>query len=178
VARHKVLFVDDDETILSGYHAGFCRTHHVFTATNAQTAVAIVDSQRPDIVVLDLRIGNDWGITLLRRVRLRLPDAKIVLVSGFVSVATAVSAVRAGADHVLPKPTSAGQLLRELAAAPEPPAHDEPDDHLASLERVEWEHIVRVLDLCNGNISETARRLGIGRPSLQRKLKRLPPPPR
>jgi two-component system response regulator RegA len=168
----KVLAVDDDEVILSGYRAGFGRQSQVFTASTSADALAIAGNETPELVLVDLRIGNEWGIPLIRRLRMKLPDATIALVSGFTSVATSIAALRAGADHVIPKPTSAAGILRELS--------DEPDEatgaaEVASLARVEWEHIMRVMAECDGNVSHAARKLKIHRQSLQRKLRKRPP---
>lgn len=177
----KVLVVEDDEAVLRGYRVGFARHHELFTAQSADEALRLA-ANNPDLIIVDLRIGRDWGIPLIRRLRVRLPEAKIVLVSGFVSVASAIAALRAGADHAIPKPTTASAILRELEEGenevqPEVvEAAEEMSDDMPSLARVEWEHIVRALTECEGNVSRAARRLGIRRTSLQRKLKKRPPP--
>jgi two-component system response regulator RegA len=179
-ALTKVLAVDDEETVLRSYRTGFGRSLEVLTATCSTDALTIAIAERPQLIIVDLRLGREWGINLVRALRLRLPDSRIVVVSGYVSVATAIGAVRAGATYVFTKPVTPQSILRELDAEPQnvnepesPEAFE--DDSFLSLERVEWEHILRALNEAQGNVSRAARMLGIRRTSLQRKLKKSPP---
>jgi len=104
-----------------------------------------------------------------------LPNLNAVILTGFGNIATAVQAVRKGATNYLTKPADADEVLTALGEAP-PVAEREESIETPTLDRVEWEHIHRVLEACGGNVSETARRLGIHRRSLQRKLSRYPSP--
>jgi len=122
--------------------------------------------------VVDLRMPGGSGLDLLRELRKHDPHTRVLVLTGYGSIATAVEAVRDGAVGYLPKPADADEILAALngthtakAAGVETP----------SLARAEWEHIQRVLTDCGGNISEAARRLGIHRRSLQRKLHKYPP---
>ncbi len=168
-----VLVVDDDVKLLNAYQRGFTSANvRVFAVANSADARRVAKVERPDLAVVDLRLGKEWGIDLLEHLRAEQPAMKLVLVSGLVSVASTVAAMRAGADHVLMKPVTASKILCELDATPSPA---DPEERPPSLARLEYEHIVRTLDEVSGNISEAARRLGIRRQSLQRKLKKQPP---
>lgn len=171
----KVLAVDDEADALAGYRMGFGRYAQVFTASCGTVALPLAMAERPDAIVVDLRLRNEWGITLIRRFRQLLPDAKIALVSGYISVGSAIAAIRAGADRVIPKPVLPREILRELATHD---AHELENIEPAfpTLVRVEWDHIMRALDHTSGNVSAAARLLGMRRTSLQRKLMRPPPP--
>jgi len=117
---------------------------------------------------VDLRLGNASGIDLIRELKRDLPDLMVVLCSGYLSVAAAVAAVRAGADIVVFKPITFREILQRIEESTE-----EPDlEDTPTLARAEWEHIMRVLADCNGNVSMAARRLGIYRSSLQRRLRK------
>jgi two-component system response regulator RegA len=169
-----VLVVDDDVKLLNAYQRGFASANvRVFAVANSTDARRVAKMERPDLAVVDLRLGKEWGIDLLEYLRAEQPEMKLVLVSGLVSVASTAAAMRAGADHVLMKPVTASKILCELDATP---AQVDPElERPPSLARLEYEHIVRTLDEVAGNISEAARRLGIRRQSLQRKLKKQPP---
>jgi two-component system response regulator RegA len=116
------------------------------------------------------------GLELLQALLAIDPATKIVVLTGYGSIATAIDAVRLGATHYLPKPADADDIVAAFARGESPPLEPpEPDYQAPSLARAEWEHINRVLSDCGGNISEAARRLGIHRRSLQRKLQKYPP---
>jgi two-component system response regulator RegA len=125
----------------------------------------------PQRVLLDLRLGAESGLQLLPELRRLLPRARIVILTGYGSIATAVQAMRAGADDYLPKPVRLADILRAFAASAEPEADAfEP----MSPRRLEWEHLQRVLAEEDGNVSRAARRLGMHRRTLQRKLSKKP----
>jgi two-component system, response regulator RegA len=164
-----VLVVDDDAKLLRAYRrAAAC---DVFTADTADTARAIASTEHPDLAIVDLRLGDGSGIDLVRELRRERPELVIALCSGYLSVAAAVSAVRAGADHVMFKPITFEEILQRASQPEEPPI----DLDTPTLARAEWEHIMRVLADCNGNITIAARRLGIYRSSLQRRLRKYAP---
>jgi two-component system, response regulator RegA len=165
-----VLVVDDDERILGSWKRA-ARERNVFTAIDAATARQLASTEKPDLAIVDLRLGNTSGIDLIRDLKRDLPDLLVVLCSGYLSVAAAVAAVRAGADIVVFKPITFREILQRIEQnAEEPDLEDTP-----TLARAEWEHIMRVLADCNGNVSMAARRLGIYRSSLQRRLRKYAP---
>ncbi|HWO19127.1 MAG TPA: response regulator [Kofleriaceae bacterium] len=167
-----VLAVDDDEQILGGYRRGFGKERTVLTTADPATARQIARRERCELAIVDLRLKGESGISLTRDLKVDVPEMLIVLCSGYLSVEVAVAAVHAGADAVLFKPITARDILRrvEEGTVVEPDLEDTP-----TLARAEWEHITRVLADCNGNISLAARRLGIYRSSLQRRLRKFAP---
>jgi two-component system response regulator RegA len=166
----KVLAVDQDEQILGSW-ARAARDRNIVTAVDAVTARQLASTQRPDLAIVDLRLGNTSGIDLIRALKRDVPDLLAVLCSGYLSVAAAVAAVRAGADIVVFKPITFSEILQRIEESIEAPdLEDTP-----TLARAEWEHIMRVLADCNGNVSMAARRLGIYRNSLQRRLRKYAP---
>ncbi|HEX4493799.1 MAG TPA: response regulator [Acidimicrobiia bacterium] len=169
----KLLAVDDDEAVLRSYRNGFGHSVAVFTTTTGSDAATIARAQRPELIVTDLRLRNEWGILLIRQLRALLPTSRIALVSGFVSAGSAVSAIRAGADLVIPKPARPREILRELEATlgDGDGGDGEPPEPFPTLASIEWEHILRALEESGGNVSGAARLLGLRRTSLQRKLK-------
>jgi two-component system response regulator RegA len=165
-----VLVVDDDERILGSWKRA-ARERNIVTASDAATARQLANAEKPDLAIVDLRLGNTSGIDLIRELKRDLPDLLVVLCSGYLSVAAAVAAVRAGADIVVFKPITFREILQRIEESTE-----EPDlEDTPTLARAEWEHIMRVLADCNGNVSMAARRLGIYRSSLQRRLRKYAP---
>jgi two-component system, response regulator RegA len=167
----RVLAVDDDERILAGFARAGRHGHEVRTARSAREAHAAIDRERPEVVIIDLRLGADCGIELLRELRARDPALRLVLISGYLSTDLTVTAVRAGAELVLFKPVTLATILARLEVREEI-REQVPPVETPTLARAEWEHISRVLFDCNGNLSMAARRLGIYRSSLQRRLKK------
>ncbi len=160
-----LLLVDDDATLRERLARAFRdRGFEVATAAGAAEALELAREETPEFAVLDLRMPDRSGLELLRALRGMDPSTRILMLTGYGSIATAVEATRLGAVGYLPKPADADEILAafagEAAAAPiETP----------SLARTEWEHIQRVLADCGGNVSEAARRLGIHRRARQRK---------
>jgi len=150
---------------------------HVRTAANYDEAMQLAREAPADLAVVDLRMPGQSGLELLRDLMQVLPGIRVLVLSGFGSIATAVDAVKLGAVNFLPKPADADDVLmafqRSQVEIPEVPPPDSPE--VPSLARAEWEHIHRVLSDCDGNISEAARRLNIHRRSLQRKLRKRAP---
>jgi two-component system response regulator RegA len=169
-----VLVVDDDEGVLSACTRSLKRERKVFTANNAVTARHIARQHKPDVVIVDLRLGAGNGLDLIRDLKIDRPDVRIALVSGYLSITIAMQAVKAGAETVLVKPVSPREIMRHIEEGTTPEG-----DVLVTptLERVEWEHISRVVADTNGNISEAARRLGVYRQTLQRRLRKPPKDP-
>ena len=174
------LIVDDDEPFRERLARALReRGHGVTTARDHASALAAARADSPEYAVVDLRMPGRSGLEVVRDLRAVDPATKIVVLTGYGSIATAVDAVRLGALNYLPKPADADDVLAAFARGAAPPLAAAPSGPAAlsapSLARAEWEHIQRVLADCGGNISEAARRLGVHRRSLQRKLRKHPP---
>jgi len=152
------------------------RGYEVTTAADHDSAVEQARVESPEMAVIDLKMPGKSGLELLRALHEIDPNTKVVVLTGYGSIATAIDAVRLGATYYLAKPADADEILAAFARGQAPPLEPPDVDYKApSLARAEWEHINRVLSDCGGNISEAARRLGIHRRSLQRKLHKYPP---
>ena len=176
MSQVSILVVDDDEVFRTRLVRAFRDRGHaaVGAADLAQTRL-LLTSSLPEYAVVDLRIGETSGLDVIKELRERAPAARVVVLTGYGSIATAMEAVRLGAVDYLTKPADADQLLTALGRAARPEAPPPAPESVPSLERVEWEHIQRVLADCGGNISQAARALGIHRRTLQRKLANHPP---
>lgn len=175
--RPSILIVDDDEVFRRRLARAFAdRDYDVRTAGDYDQAVESARSDSPEFAVVDLRMPGRSGLELVRALIDIDPGTKTVVLTGYGSIATAVDAIRLGAHYYLSKPADADDIVAAFARGESPPL-DPPDAgyQAPSLARAEWEHINRVLSDCGGNISEAARRLGIHRRSLQRKLQKYPP---
>ena len=136
-------------------------------------ALTAVRAQPPAFAVLDMRLEDGNGLKVVEAVREARPDARIIMLTGYGNIATAVQAVKAGAVDYLSKPADADDVVRALLArSGDTPA---PPENPMSADRVRWEHIQRVYELCNHNVSETARRLNMHRRTLQRILAKRAP---
>lgn len=169
-----LLLVDDDAPLRDrlGRALG-ARGLHVRTAGDFDEALARVREETPELAVVDLKLPGPSGLELLRALKAHDPAIQVWVLTGYGSIATAVTATRDGAEGYLAKPVDADDLMEALFGKGR---HQEPDTfETPSLARVEWEHIQRVLADVDGNISEAARRLGVHRRSLQRKLSKYPP---
>ena len=171
------LIVDDDEV----FRARLCRAFRLrgWEAHEAADAAAALEAARdaaPDLAVVDLRLAGDSGLDVVRGLRSLDATISIIMLTGYGSIATALEAVKCGADHYLSKPADVDQIISAFEAVSASPASGmRPPETVPSLARVEWEHIQRVLADCGGNISQAARLLGMHRRSLQRKLSKYPP---
>ena len=136
-------------------------------------ALAAVKARPPAFAVLDMRLEDGNGLRVVEAINEVRPDARVIMLTGYGNIATAVAAVKAGAGDYLSKPADADDVVRALLAQPgeSPP----PPDNPMSADRVRWEHIQRVFELCNHNVSETARRLNMHRRTLQRILAKRAP---
>lgn len=147
-------------------------------AHDATSALRLLDAMpaaaRPRRILLDLRLGADNGLALIQALRERCPDARIVLATGYASIATAVDAMRRGAWHYLPKPFDMDSLLRSFGDAPDTAPPTGIAEAPPTLRRQSWEHLQRVLADCDGNVSAAARVLGVDRRTLQRRLAKRP----
>lgn len=167
------LIIDDDEVFAETLAYRLRRRgQEARTATDATAAMAICARRCPQRIILDLKLAETSGLRLLPELRAQLPDAEIVILTGYASIATAVSAIKLGAVHYLAKPASLDEILAAFDADTPLPAPA--PETLPSLNRVEWEYIQRALDEHEGNIAATARALGMHRRTLQRKLAKRP----
>jgi two-component system response regulator RegA len=167
-ARHW-LIIDDDPVFADTLARALSQQGlSVATARDADAALTAVAAQTPDRIVLDLKLGDDHGLTLLPALLAHAPDARVLVLTGYSSIATAVEAIKRGAWQYLPKPATGAAIVQALEAERETPPPV--PAHPPSVERLEWEHIQRVLQAHDGNISATARALGMHRRTLQRKL--------
>ncbi len=168
-----LLVVDDDDVLRERLARALReRGFAVTTARGGEEALQLARRETPEYAVVDLRMPGPSGIEVLDELRAIDPATRVLMLTGYGSIATAVEATRRGAVGYLSKPADADEIVAALAgkSAVDAAAIDTP-----TLARAEWEHIQRVLGDCDGNVSETARRLGIHRRSLQRKLQKYPP---
>jgi len=177
VGATSILLVDDTFVLRERLSTAMeQRGFRVETAGNYEEAIDVFRKRPTELAVLDLRMPGKSGLELLRKLLDIAPDTRIIILSGFGSIPASIDAVRAGAVNFLSKPADADDILSAFMRGDEPSV---PDGAVAfpapSLARNEWEHIHRVLSDCGGNISEAARRLGIHRRSLQRKLRKRAP---
>jgi len=172
------LLVDDDVLYLQTLQRSLSkRGIESTTATNAADALRLADGTSLDFALVDLRLATESGLDLIKPLRQAQPQMRIVLMTGYASVATAVEAIKRGADDYLLKPTTVDTILRTLSLAVDTETPLEPQT-MTPLSRLEWEHIHQALAETNGNVSAAARLLGMHRRSLQRKLAKRPGPER
>jgi two-component system response regulator RegA len=171
------LVVDDDEVFRNRLCRALVeRNWEAGAAPDGEDAVRFARERSPDLVLVDLRIPGKGGLDVVRELRAIDSSMTIIVLTGYGSIPTAISAMKKGADHYLSKPADADQILAvydSLRAIPSS-APGAPET-VPTLARVEWEHMQRVISDCDGNISRAARLLGIHRRSLQRKLSKYPP---
>jgi two-component system response regulator RegA len=176
--KPSILIVDDDEVYRTRLARAFVdRGYDVHTAHDYDSAVASAQADSPEFAVVDLKMPGKSGLELVKALKEIDPSTKTIVLTGYGSIATAIDAVRLGATYYLSKPADADDIVTAFARAEAPPL-EPPADHdyrAPSRARAEGEHINRVLSDAGGNISEAARRLGIHRRSLQRKLQKYPP---
>ena len=135
-------------------------------------ALGAVKSAPPAFAVVDMRLEDGNGLGVVEAIHAARPDARVIMLTGYGNIASAVAAVKAGAVDYLPKPADADDVVRALLAREDGPA---PPENPMSADRVRWEHIQRVYELCGHNVSETARRLNMHRRTLQRILAKRAP---
>jgi two-component system response regulator RegA len=169
-----LLLVDDDEPFLKRLAKAMEKRGFVpETAETVAMGRAIAQARPPAYAVVDLRLEDGNGLDVVEALRDRRPDCRIVVLTGYGAIATAVAAVKIGATDYLSKPADANDITNALLSRGEslPP----PPENPMSADRVRWEHIQRVYELCDRNVSETARRLNMHRRTLQRILAKRSP---
>lgn len=173
-----ILVVDDNELLRERLARALRqRGYDVRTAGSYEEAMAMAREESPEMAVVDLKMPGKSGLELLRDLKELDPATRIVMLTGFGSIANAVDAMRLGAMNYISKPADADDVIAAFhrGEAPVLAEGSQADYEPLTLARAEWEHIQRVLADCGGNISEAARRLGIHRRSLQRKLQKMAP---
>lgn len=175
-AEPSLLIADDDEVFRERLARSLrSRGYDVRTASNAKAAVELAKEESPEYAVVDLRMPGESGIELIRELKEIDPATKVLMLTGYGSIANAVDAVKLGACNYVQKPADADDIEAAFERAEAPAGTATLRYQAPTLARAEWEHIQRVLADCGGNISEAARRLGIHRRSLQRKLYKYAP---
>jgi two-component system response regulator RegA len=172
-----ILLVDDEELFRERLAKAFQRRDFtVFSAADYDEAVALIAAHKPLLAVVDLKMPGKSGLELIAEAKKMNPEMRIVVLTGYGSIATATEAVKLGALYYLPKPADLDDILAAFSRDPDLEIQiDDESIRAPSLARAEWEHINRVLADCGGNISYAAKRLGIHRRTLQRKLQKYPP---
>lgn len=175
--RPALLLVDDDAVLRERLARAFReRDYEVRTAAGYDEAIALAREETPEFAIVDLRMPGRSGLELVSALKELDPATRILVLTGYGSIATAVDAIHLGAANYVPKPADVDDLIAAFERVETPdPSQPTRGYRAPTLARAEWEHIQRVLSDCGGNISEASRRLGIHRRSLQRKLQRHPP---
>lgn len=173
-ASSRLLLVDDDAVFVEVLARALGkRGFQVDTAREFQIALTVIEQRLHDFAVVDLKMPGGSGLALVERLKQRNPGMRIVVLTGFASVATAVEAIKLGAIHYLPKPADADEIVAAFG-------RDQGDtgarvsSQPLSIERLEWEHIQKILSENASNVSATARALNMHRRTLQRKLGKKP----
>lgn len=178
-ARPKLLLVDDDEVFCHTLMRALQRKgYEVQVAHSLEQASTLVPSQALDYAVIDLCLGKASGLTLVNWLHQQDPNIRLLVLTGYASIATAVDAIKLGATQYLAKPATVEQIIGALHPSPVPAVLQQPAPPPAavmSVQRLEWEHIQQVLKGYHGNISATARALNMHRRTLQRKLQKYSP---
>lgn len=171
-----ILVVEDDEVFRERMVRALGDRGLLATgAADGAQALALAREDSPELALVDMRMPGMGGLEVVRELHAIDPTTRIVVLTGYGSIATALDAVRLGATHYLTKPAEVDEVIAAFDRDPTPDADRQPEYEPPSLARVEWEHINRVLADCGGNISKAARVLNIHRRSLQRKLAKYPP---
>jgi len=170
----KLLIIDDDELYCGVLSAALQRRgFNVRIAYNQEQAVEEIGMFSPEFAIVDLRLEKSSGLQLISRLKQNDANTKIVMLTGYASIATAVEAVKLGATQYITKPANADEILAAFSQEI-PDSTIAPPKQPQSAKRVEWEHMQKVLLECDGNISEAARKLNMHRRTLQRKLAKRP----
>ncbi len=173
-AGSTLLIVDDDAVFLGRLaRAMEARGYQVTTASSVAAGLEAVAATPPAYAVIDMRLADGNGLDVLSELKARKPDARGVILTGYGNIATAVTAVKLGAFDYIAKPADADEIHNALISTGKDKA--QLPDHPMSADRVRWEHIQRIYELCERNVSETARRLNMHRRTLQRILAKRAP---
>ena len=174
LADKSLLIVDDDNPLRDRLSRAMEKKgFKVAQAESVKQGIMEAKNSPPAFAVVDLRLNDGNGLEVVREIRKIKKDSRIIMLTGYGNIPTAVAAVKAGAIDYIPKPASADDVEKALLAPAELRAN--PPENPMSADRVKWEHIHRVFELCNRNVSETARRLKMHRRTLQRILSKRSP---
>jgi len=172
--KPRLLLVDDDVTFCSVLQTALeKRNYEVLVANDVKTGMALAEQALPEYAVIDLRIGFDSGLELVKKLISLDDNTQIVMLTGFASIATAVEAIKLGATHYLTKPANADEIVAALNKN-EGDTSVTISENPLSIKRLEWEHLQKVLMQHDGNISAAARAMNMHRRTLQRKLDKKP----
>ena len=176
-AKPNFLIIDDDTVLLNVMARSLSkRGFNVLQAENSEQAMSLCKQHTPDFISLDLKLEHESGLHLIQQLKSLAPNSQIVMLTSYSSIATAVDAIKLGAHHYLCKPVDIDELLNAFddTSNTEAPTEAEIADKPTSVKRLEWEKIQQTLQANDGNISVTARELGMHRRTLQRKLQKHP----
>jgi len=172
--KPNLLLVDDDETFCSVLKPALERRNfRVSVAYNVKEGISLAEQTEPEFAIIDLRIGHDSGLELVKKLISLDDNTHIVILTGYASIATAVEAMKLGAIHYLTKPANTDEIVNALYKNEGDPSIEINQNPL-SVKRLEWEHLQKVLMQYDGNISAAARALNMHRRTLQRKLDKRP----
>ena len=169
-----LLIVDDDNPFRDRLaRAMEKKGFSVSQAEGVKKGIDLIKLKKPAFAVVDLRLGDGNGLEIVKELQVSNPNCKVIMLTGYGNIPTAVAAIKQGAIDYLAKPADADDVEKALLADPNKKAH--PPENPMSADRIKWEHIHRVFELCNRNVSETARRLKMHRRTLQRILSKRSP---
>ncbi len=172
--RPRLLLVDDDETFCNVLKSALEKRHYeVLVANDVKSGMILAEHNLPEYAVIDLRIGYESGLELVKKLISLDEKTVCVMLTGFASIATAVEAIKLGATHYLTKPANTEEIISALYKN-EGDTSVMPSEQPLSVKRLEWEHLQKVLMQHDGNISAAARALNMHRRTLQRKLEKKP----
>ena len=172
--KPNLLIVDDDETFCSVLKPALeKRNFQVSVANDIKQGIVLAEQTEPEYAVIDLRIGHDSGLEMVKKLMSLDDNTQIIMLTGFASIATAVEAIKLGAIHYLTKPANADEIVNALYKN-EGDSSVQINQNPLSVKRLEWEHLQKVLMQHDGNISAAARALNMHRRTLQRKLDKRP----
>ncbi len=173
-SEKSLLIVDDDKAFANRLSRAMeLRGFDVRVAATVQDGLSMIRGAAPGFAVVDMRLEDGNGLDVIALLKSVKPEARVIVLTGYGNIATAVTAVKLGAIDYLAKPADADDIFAALMAPPNQKA--EPPENPMSADRVRWEHIQRVYELCDRNVSETARRLNMHRRTLQRILAKRAP---
>lgn len=173
-SNNHLLIIEDDDAFSSALtHALEKKGFTVFSSNSIESAVETANQCNPEFALLDLRLGNESGLNAIPLLKELNAKIKIVVLTGYASIATAVEAIKLGAIQYLTKPASSDEIYQAFFK-PEGNTEQKLEPNPMSVKRLEWEHIQKILKEHDGNLSATARALGMHRRTLQRKLSKRP----
>jgi len=171
----KLLIVEDDKALCATLNRRLTKQNfECYEVHQANQVLHNCHLIKPTHIILDMKLASDNSLNLIKPIRAALPNVRLLLLTGFASIATAVEAMRLGADDYLSKPVDTKMILKSLLDQEGTPQENDFELQTMSTERLEWEHIQQVLSCNEGNVSATARQLGMHRRTLQRKLQKKP----